>query len=266
MRLQLARPLVVFDLEATGTDTLNDRIVEIGCVRIAPDGTRDRREWRVNPGIPIPPEATAVHGIHDADVAECPKFADLAAELLEYFAGCDLSGFNVIKYDVPLLREEFRRAELAFPDPGTVVIDSFQLFMRLDPRTLTAATKRYAGRELVDAHSATADAEAAADVLIGQLDEHADLPGDPLELAAWATQAPPDAVDLEGKILWKGGKVVLGFSKFRGRPLADLVEQEPEFLRWMLRKNFHESTKLVVSEALEGRYPEPPAASSASSA
>ena len=256
--LQLTRPLVVFDLESTGVDTLTDRIVEVGCVRLETDGSRNTRTWRVNPGRKIPAEATAIHHITDADVADAPRFGDLADELLEYFAGCDLSGFNVIKYDVPLLREEFRRAGHSFPEGGVAVIDSFQLFMRLDPRNLSAATRRYAGRELEDAHSAAADAEAAADVLIGQLREHDDLPRDPTGLSAWAQQAPPDALDAEGKILWRDGKAVLGFSKFRGRALSELVEQEPEFLRWMLRKNFHDSTKHVISEALEGRLPEAP--------
>jgi len=258
--LQLTRPLVVFDLESTGVDTINDRVVEVGCVKLLPDGTRSVAQWRVNPGRKIPAEAIAVHGITDADVADCPRFEDLADELLAYFEGCDLSGFNVVKYDVPLLREEFRRAGHEFPTGGTTVVDSFQLYMRLDPRTLTAATRRYAGRELEDAHSATADAEAAADVLLGQLAEHDDLPRDPVGIAAWAQQAPPDAVDAEGKILWRDGKAVLGFSKFRGRALDDLVQNEAEFLRWILRKNFHDSTKFVVSEALEGRYPQAPEA------
>lgn len=259
--MQLERPLVVFDLETTGTDRAGDRIVEFGAVCLLPDGARRTHAVRVNPGRPIPPSATRVHGISDADVAGCPPFTEVAPGILALFEGADIGGFNVLDFDLPLLAAEMARAGLAFPPAGARVLDAKVLYHLKERRTLADAVRFYCGRELADAHAALADAEASAAVLLAQVERYPDLPRDAAGLAALCSAPPPGYVDRGRRFAWRDGVAVCDFgAKHKGRPLAEIVAKDASFLDWMLRADFPEETKFVVREALAGRLPLPPAA------
>ena len=178
MELKLERPLAVFDLETTGVRIGSDRIAQIGVVKLMPDGRRLPWQTLVRPGIPIPPEATAVHGISDADVADAPSPEAIAGELLELLAGCDLSGFNVLRFDLPFLAEELHRVGVHWDTTRLRVVDVQRIFHKMEPRDLSAALRFYCGKEHGGAHDALADVEATADVLLAQVNAGADLPGD----------------------------------------------------------------------------------------
>ncbi|MEF2643055.1 MAG: 3'-5' exonuclease, partial [Paramuribaculum sp.] len=178
MKLNLTRPLVFFDLETTGTNITHDRIVEISIVKVMPDGTDTERTRRINPGMPIPAEATAVHHITDADVANEPSFKQIAKSLAEMFKDCDIAGFNSNRFDIPLLLEEFNRAGINLDLSRTRFIDVQTIFHKKEQRTLSAAYRFYCGKNLDDAHSASADTRATYEVLKAQLDRYDDLTND----------------------------------------------------------------------------------------
>jgi DNA polymerase-3 subunit epsilon len=263
-RLVLTRPLVFIDLETTGVDPRNDRIVEISLMKVfppGPDGTSPEpvvRTRRVNPGMPIPPGASAVHHITDADVAAEPRFEHLAKALAELLSDCDFAGFGVRRYDLPLLCAEFKRAGVAFDPAGRHVVDGKDIFHLKEPRTLTAAYALYCGGELQSAHSAEADMLASRDVLIGQLDRYHDLPSTIEALGAvGAPAADPDAVDSEGKFKWIAGEACLNFGKGRGKSLRELAGTPDGrgMLQWILGKDFSAEVKGIVRAALDGRFP-----------
>ncbi len=252
-RLRLTRPMVSFDLETTGLDIASDRIVEICCVKLHIDGRREVRTQRLNPGRPIAPQATAVHGITDADVAGSPRFEQAAADLHAFFVGCDLTGFNIEHFDLPLLTNEFGRAGRTFPAPDTKVIDSFRIFTMREPRDLSAALRFYCNRELTAAHHAEADALAAADVLLAQVDRYSDLPSGVEGLHAVCR--PPDWLDGQGKIVWVDDEATISFGKNKGKSLRLLVENDPSYLQWICRGNFAPDTIEIVRAALQGVFP-----------
>ncbi len=256
--LQLHRPLVCLDLETTGLDVQNDRIVEIACVSLLPDGSRSSWSRRCNPQRPIPAAATAIHGIGDVDVAEAPTFAQLAPELLQLLHDADLTGFNVEKFDLPLLRQELRRIGAAYPDPQMTppprIVDSMRIFMQREPRHLAAATRFYCGRELAQAHNALADAEAAADVLLAQVQRYEDLPHELEGLDRMCHPSNPNAIDPEGKLVWMGDEAALGFGKYRQRSLRELCDADPDYLRWIAGADFSPVVIDRVREALAGRF------------
>jgi len=263
-RLVLTRPLVFFDLETTGVDALNDRIVEVSLLKMfppGPDGTAPEpivRTRRVNPGMPIPPGATAVHGITDADVAAEPPFEKIARSLFDLLQDCDFAGFGVRKFDLPLLSAEFTRAGLAFDYRTRHCIDGKDIFHSRERRDLTAAYALYCGGELKSAHSAEADMLASRDVILGQLERYDDLPTDVAGLATvGAPAADPDAYDGEGKLKWIGDEVVINFGKSRGKALRALAASEDGrgLLNWILQKDFGADVKTAVRNALAGRFP-----------
>lgn len=254
--LKLARRLVVFDLETTGTDPASDRIVEISLVRIEPDGTRELRTERVNPERPIPPQATAVHGIGDDDVRAAPPFRELAPALLEFLGEGDLAGFNVQRFDVPLLDREFRDCRLDLGVGRRRVLDAMTIFHRKEPRDLGAAVRFYLGREHRDAHSAEADVLATAEILDAQLERYPDLPRSAEELERWCRPAPADAADRDGKFLWREGEVVFSFGKHSGRTLREVARSQGDYLKWILRNDFPAEARRLVEDALAGKFPE----------
>lgn len=261
-RLRLERPLIVLDLETTGVDPRNDRIVEISAMKIFPaDGSGavaepDVRTRRVNPGVPIPPGASAVHGITDADVAGEPAFGQLARRMLDFLDGADFLGFGIRRFDLPLLECEFRRAGHKFDWRARYVVDAKEIFHSKEPRTLTAAYGLYCGGELHSAHSAEADVLATRDVLIGQLERYDDLPDDIALLArVGAPEADPDAYDGQGKLKWIHEEIVINFGKSRGRLLRDIVANDRGLLEWILRGDFDDDVKDCVRNALAGRFP-----------
>lgn len=248
-------PLAVFDLETTGPDRLTDRIVEIAVLRVSPDGSLATFETRVNPGVKIPREATAVHGITDADVAGAPPFADVAPRLTAFLEGCDLAGYNLRGFDIPLLARELERVKVAFSFDGRRVIDAQVIYFRKEPRDLSAAVRTFVGREHDGAHSALADTIAAAEVLAGQLKRYADLPRGIDALAAFTAPVEGRWVDADKRFVWRDGSAVFNFGAKRGQTLEAVAGKSPEYLDWMLEADFPEEAKRIVREAREGRFP-----------
>jgi DNA polymerase III subunit epsilon len=253
--LQLTRPLAFFDLETTGTDPATDRIVEIAVLRLDPDGGREARARRLNPERPIPPDATAVHGIADADVAEAPAFRQIAKGLLDFLGEADLAGFNVSRFDVPLLDREFRDCGMDLGLDRRRIVDVMTIFHRKEPRHLSAAVRFYLGREHADAHSAASDVEAAADVLAAQLLRYEDLPCTIEALDGWIAPVPQDAVDRYGKFVLREGEVTFAFGRNRGKPLRDVAESDPDYLNWLLTCDFAPDARSLIEGALRGELP-----------
>ena len=224
--MQLVRPLTVFDLETTGVNVENDRAIEIAALRIEPSGAFASHSRRVNPGMPIPAEATAVHGITDEDVAHEPSFRDIAPRLARFLDGCDLAGFNVGRFDIPLLEAEFRRAGVAFSMEGRRVVDAQGIFHHYEPRDLAAAVRFYTESDIEDAHSARGDLVSTLYVLRGQLDRYGDLPRD---VAALDELAPRRRY-----LVWRDGDPWLDFGRHRGRPLGEAVLADPSYFDWVL--------------------------------
>jgi DNA polymerase-3 subunit epsilon len=261
MHLKLKKPLAFLDLETTGVNPRLDRIVEIAVVKLRPDGGRETWKRRINPQRPIPAAVTAIHGIRDADVATAPTFAEIAFDLQRFLGGCDLAGFGIIRFDVPLLAEEFRRVNVEFPPPEAKQVDVQRIYHQREPRTLSAALKFYRGRDHVGAHGAEADVLATIDVLEGQFGMYADLARDVDGLAAVGQPPKDDVIDAGGRLRWNGDEVVVNFGQKNGTSLRELAANEANYLRWMLNKDFPADVKKIVKDALEGRFPQrtPPA-------
>jgi DNA polymerase-3 subunit epsilon len=249
--------LAVLDLESTGLNPRYDRIVEVAVVKVHPDGRQEEYLRRVNPERPISSGALEVHGITDADVADAPAFRDIAGELFGFLRGCDLAGFGILTFDLPLLAAEFARVGITL-DPRTRVVDSKNVFHKKEPRTLSAALSFYCGTEHDEAHAALGDAKATYEVLVAQMDRYPDLPADVGALAEYCNPTVPDAVDPDGRLKWAGGEIIVNFGQKTGISLRELAENEPGYLRWILNKDFSPEVKAVVRDALDGKYPEPP--------
>jgi len=246
VNLHLSRPLVALDLETTGTAPKIDRIVEVAAVKFMPDGQRLRFCRRINPLIPIPSAATMVHGITDQDVAGCPSFADIAAQLARFLRGADWAGFGIKRFDLPFLLAEFRRAEIHFSLANHAVLDVLQIYHQREPRDLTAAVRHYLDRPHENAHGALADAYAAAAVLDAQLECYPDLPQKVPVLHAHLTD-----VDLAGKLRRDEGRVVLTFGKYSGSDLLTVAQHDPAYLRWLLEQDFLPDFQTMVQSALQ---------------
>lgn len=260
MRLpfSLDRPLVFFDLETTGLSVSRDRIVELAVIRLTPGGDVFERVRRFNPGIPIPAGATAVHGISDADVAGEPTFARVARSLAELLAGCDLAGFNVRRFDLPMLIHEFRRAGVPFELEGRRVIDIQAIFHREEKRDLSAAARFYLGREHPEAHSALGDIRTSAAVLAAQMARYGHIPRDLQGLHAYCDEYLPIETELER---WfedvGGGERVFRRGKHRGRKLSDVAAQESDYLTWMLgTDDLDDAVREVVRASLRAYAPD----------
>jgi DNA polymerase-3 subunit epsilon len=259
-RLRLDRPLVVFDLEATGLNKRADRIVSIALVRYEPGGGAQQVNYLLNPGIPIPEETTAIHGITDADVKDAPTFAEMAEILAGHFAGADLAGYNLLGYDVPLLTEEFARASRPFSLEGRRILDAQRIFFRNEPRDLSAALRYYCGESHDNSHDALGDVLATIRVLDGQFRKYPELPADMDALNEYCDPRDPSWVDRAGRLKWARSEVVFNFGKFQGQSLRDTVSGDPNFITWLLRSDFPDDTKQIVRDAVNGKYPPPPPA------
>ena len=253
MSVDLKRPLAVFDLETTGTDPQSDKIVEIALIRVDVSGERRATTRRINPGRPIPKEATAVHGIGDADVATAPLFRDVARELLGLLGDADLAGYNVRRFDVPLLDREFRECGLDLALAQRRIVDVMTIYHKKEPRDLTAAVRFFLGRDHGGAHGAEADAAASLDVLHAQLARYPDLPRSVEALDAFCNPVPPGAVDRNGKFVLREGEVVFAFGKQKGRSLRDVARAQPDYLEWILKQDFPEDARSLVEKALRGQ-------------
>lgn len=248
MNLNLNKPIVFLDLETTGIDPCKDRIVEISLVKVLPDGSREVKTRRLNPEMHIPAEATAIHGIKDDDVKECPKFREVARSLAAYIDGCDFAGFNSNKFDIPVLVEEFLRAGVDVDLKKRKFIDVQNIFHKMEQRTLVAAYKFYCGKDLTEAHSAEADTLATYEVLLAQLDRYGDqLRNDVDFLSEFSTRN--QTADYAGRILYdKDGVEIFGFGKHKGRRVADVFREEPSYYSWMMNGDFPKYTQKVITE------------------
>lgn len=250
MNLKLTRPLVFFDLETTGTDPVNDRIIEIGYVKVFPDGRELRHRSRVNPGIHIPEASTEVHHITDDDVKDEPSFKDLAKrELVDVFKDADLAGYNSNKFDIPMLAEEFLRAgvtDVALSEAKK--IDVQVIYYKKEPRTLVAAYQNYCGKELVGAHGALADTEATYEVLKAQLDKYGDLENTVDFLSEYTTQTK--TADLAGRIAYNERREpVFNFGKYKGQTVQRVMSvTDPGYYGWMMQADFPLETKQVLTK------------------
>ena len=247
MNLKLHRPLAFFDLETTGVVIGMDRIVELGILKILPDGTKTNKTWRINPEMHIPEVVSKIHGIYDKDVADCPTFKEVANDVNHYLNNVDLAGYNSNRFDVPLLVDEFLRAGIEFEIRGRKLIDVQHIFHKMEQRTLSAAYKFYCNQELIDAHSAEADVRATYEVLEAQLERYSDqLQPDAAFLHAFCNNSKN--VDLAGRIVYDDKKrEVFNFGKYKGRLVTDVFKTDPSYYDWMLKGDFSRDTKQVVT-------------------
>ncbi|MBD5323087.1 MAG: 3'-5' exonuclease [Duncaniella sp.] len=242
MQLNLKKPIVFFDLETTGVDITHDRIVEISLIKVMPSGEEIEKTRRVNPGIPIPPEATAVHHITDEDVANEPTFRQIAKSLANELVGCDIAGYNSNRFDIPMLDQEFQRAGVKFDFSKARFVDVQTIFHKKEQRTLVAAYRFYCGKELDGAHSANADTRATLEVLKSQLDRYEDLPNDIEELSKFS-QINRN-VDFMGRLIYNDAdKEVINFGKYKGKIAEDILRKEPSYYDWIMKSDFAQNTK-----------------------
>ena len=247
MNLKLKRPIIFFDLETTGVDNATDRIVEISMVKVFPDGTKQVKTRRVNPEMHIPQEATAVHGISDADVAGEPTFKQLAKSLAQYIEGCDFGGFNSNRFDLPVLVEEFLRAEVDVNFDNRKFVDVQTIFHRKEQRTLVAAYKFYCDKDLENAHSAEADTMATYEVLESQIERYGDIGATVEELAEFSSNGP--IVDFAGRLsINDKGEEIFTFGKYKGRAVEEVFKSDPSYYAWMMNGDFPLYTKKKITE------------------
>ncbi len=236
---------MVFDLETTGVDVSTARIVEIALLRVEPSGEETKWVCRVNPGIPIPPATSAVHGIYDKDVADAPRFIEIIPQIQELIAGADLGGYNSSRFDVPLLAEEFARNGLELNLTGVSLVDAMAIFSKMEPRTLVAAYKKFCGKELQDAHSAMADTEATKEVLFAQVDYYEEIPQDIEGLSKLCRNK--DYADLAGRLGYDDqDEVVFKFGKHKGVRVKDVFRREPGYFTWIMNSDFPVGTKALL--------------------
>jgi DNA polymerase III subunit epsilon len=255
---QLDRPLAVFDIEATGINPRTDRIIELSIVKLLPPkGERRIHSFLINPGIPIPPESTAIHGIKDEDVKGKPLFRDIAKELFTLLEGCDFGGYNIIRFDIPMLIEEFVRASINFSMEGRRIVDAQRIYHKREPRDLAAALKFYCDELFLDGHRAEADALATVRVLEGQFARYGDLPRDIAELDKYCDLRDPSWVDRDGKLRWQNREITINFGKNKGRSVNELARVDPGFLKWLLKSDFASDTKDIVRKILNGEKIDP---------
>lgn len=258
--IELKRPLIVFDIESTGISPRKDRIIELAAVKVEVDGSETSKCWLLNPTIHIPEETTAIHGIADEDVKDCPTFAESARDIWNFFEGCDLSGFNADRFDIPCLEEEFARCGMNFASPARKHVDVQRIYHRKEPRDLTAAVVFYCGRPHEGAHEAETDAKATLEVLKAQLVRYRDLPRSVEELDEFLVPHDPLNADRNGLFRWKNGEWTINFGKKRGESLKKLMINEPNFLKWMVKGDFDTDARMIAADALEGRLPPAPTA------
>jgi DNA polymerase-3 subunit epsilon len=254
----LERPLAFIDIETTGLRPYSDKIVELSILKIHPNGKEEYKSHRVNPGIPIPAETTAIHGITDDDVANEPMFQQYAKSVRDFLEDCDIAGFSVIQFDLPCLEAEFARANIEFSRRGRQLVDSKIIYHQRDPRDLQAAYQKYCGKDLVNVHNAEEDAKASAEILEGQLEMHEDLPRDVSGLCALCYKIQDNWVDSEGKFIWVEDEAVCNFGKHEGQLLKDIAAEYPDYLEWIIRKDFSVEVKQIAANAKEGIFPQLP--------
>ncbi len=249
--MNIDRPICVFDLETTGINVTKDRIVEISILRIEPDGTENPpKTWRINPGIPIPKQASQVHGIYDEDVADKPPFKAIAREIYEMIKDAYLVGFNSNRFDLPLLAEELIRAGINIDLKTNRSIDVQVIYHKKEPRNLSAAYRFYTGKNLENAHSAEADVLATWEILKAQLEKYEDIPKDFKNLSAYSSHR--NTADFHGRIIYdEEGNEVINFGKYKGQKLEEVLQKDPGYYGWVLNGDFAEFTKQIFKNVHE---------------
>ncbi len=247
MKLNLEKPIIFFDLETTGTNIIQDRIVEISYLKIMPNGAERTYTQRINPGMPIPEASTLIHGITDDDVKECPAFKEVGKEIARDFEGSDIAGFNSNRFDIPMLAEEFLRAGINIDLSRHRLIDVQVIFHKMEERTLSAAYKFYCGKQLDNAHSAEADARATYEVLMAQLDRYPDVLKNNMKFLSEFSSFTCN-VDFAGRIIRNDkGEEVFNFGKYKDMPLIEVFERDPGYYSWILQGDFPLNTKQVLT-------------------
>lgn len=246
MKLQLTRPIAVIDLETTGINIGSDRIIEIAIIKISPDGTRQVKRKLLNPQMPIPKASSDVHGITDEMVKDAPTFKQAANEIKQFIDNCDLAGYNINRFDVPMLVEEFLRIGMEISIDGKRLVDVQRIFHMMEQRTLSAAYKFYCQKTLEGAHSAEVDATATWEVLEAQIERYPQL-GNTIESIVKAT-GEEDLVDFARRFIRENGVEVFNFGKHKGKPVAQVLKEEPQYYDWMMKGDFPMHTKQKLSE------------------
>lgn len=248
MELKLQKPIVFFDLETTGVNAIHDRIVEISYIKVFPDGNEESETLRINPERHIPEQSSAIHGIYDEDVKDCPTFKQVARDIAAIFVNSDIAGFNSNYFDVPMLVEEMLRAGIDFDITKCRLIDVQNIYHKLEQRTLSAAYKFYCGKNLEDAHSAQADTRATYEVLKAQLDKYPDkLNNDVQFLSSFSKMN--DNVDFAGRIIYNDKHIpVFNFGKYKGQSVEDVLARDPGYYGWMMQGDFPQNTKQVLTK------------------
>jgi DNA polymerase III subunit epsilon len=259
MKLNLRNPIVFFDLESTGTNITHDRIIEIAMIKMTPNGEMHRKSNLLNPGIPIPPESSVFHGIYDEEVKDKPSFKEVAKEYARFMEGADLSGFSILKMDVPLLVEEFLRAGVDFDYQRKKIIDAQKIFHLMEKRTLKAAYRFYIQKDLEDSHTAEADAEASMEVLLAQVSMYdgqdvTDVTGKKVgeirnDMDVLSRLISADMVDLAGRMIKnEKGEEIFNFGKHKSKKVTQVFKEEPAYYDWMMNGDFPQDTKRKLTE------------------
>lgn len=260
IQLNLTRPIAFFDLETTGVNVASDRIIEISILKISPDGTKEIKTKRINPGMPIPASSSEIHGIYDHDVVNEPSFKAIAKSLAEFLKNCDLAGYNSNKFDIPVLVEEFLRADVDFDISSRRFVDVQNIFHQMEQRTLKAAYRFYCGKEIINAHSAQADIEATYEIFLAQLEkyqgvEFEDRKGNKSIPVVNDVKALHEFTnmnkncDLAGRIIFnENGVEVFNFGKHSGKPVEQVLRDEPSYYAWMMNGDFPLYTKKVLTD------------------
>lgn len=247
MKLNLKNPIVFFDLETTGINVSSDRIVELTYLKIEPNGNKSSKTIRINPEMHIPEQASDIHGIYDEDVADCPTFRQIASNLAKDIEGCDLAGYNSVNFDIPLLVEEFLRADVDIDLKKRKFIDVMVIFYKKEPRNLSAAYKFYCDKNLDNAHSSEADTMATFEILEAQLNKYPDLDNSIDFLAEFSSHNKN--VDYAGRIIYDSQKrEIFNFGKYKGKLVKEVFRQDPSYYQWMMNGDFPLYTKRVITK------------------
>ena len=248
MKLNLKNPIIFFDLETTGTNINSDRIVEICYLKVYPNVNEESKTMRINPEMHIPETASAVHGIYDKDVADCPRFKEVAASIAHDFQGCDLGGFNSNRFDIPVLAEEFLRAGVDIDLNRRKFVDVQVIYHKLEQRTLSAAYKFYCHKNLEDAHTAEADTRATYEVLQAQLDHYPDVLKNDIGFLSEYSSFNRN-VDFAGRMVYDDkGVEIFNFGKYKGVPVAEVLRKDPGYYSWILQGDFTLNTKQMLTK------------------
>jgi len=256
--LQLSQPLAVLDVQSTGLDVDTARIVKLSVIRLDPDGSEQVKSVLVNPEMPIPRGATLIHGITDLDVIGKPVFRAYARSLANHIGECDLAGFGIERFGLPLLLAEFERSGVEFLMKDRAIVDAMVVFHRLEPRNLASAYRQFVGEALPETDDESQTARNVLDILNGELRSAPEVPDNPREISAWSKGFDENAIDSGGKFIWSdGGKALVNFGKHRGELLSEVAKNDPEYLSWILRSGDFDSEVLEIAEsATTGIVPE----------